>query len=335
MSARPELLLDPADVFAAEPKDKTRAALERFGLVLVGLEQPGRLQEAYAALHAEFAGRGELERIEVIAARLRGPVEVNEPPLAVRYSLIAALDRDATLAGVRDLCVSVDRRNGRCVVYLAHTLVLPPFRRTGLAGLLRAVPATLARREVAEQGFDPRSVDILLAAEMEPIDPRAPDTVIRLLAYGRGGFVVIPPAILPYCQPDFRDLAALGAEPRPIPLLAVVRWLGHEHRRTLPIELAEAYVRHLYAIYGIHSRPEDLEEALEHSLRTLAACGLKNVPLLKLPDRPDGLRRALPLLRSSVLPLFPPSLQGLAPPPAQGPEQELESLLQAWPPKTR
>jgi GNAT superfamily N-acetyltransferase len=333
MSPNGETLLDPADIYGDEPGQKVRTALERFRLESIREAEGPGFEEVYGVLHAEFAARGELERRAVIASRLRGPAEVREPPLFVRYHLVAARDGDGALAGVRDLCVSVDRRSGRCVVYLAHTLVLPRFRRTGLGALLRAVPATLARREVADLGFDPESVDILLAGEMEPADPRARETVIRLLAYGHAGFVVIPPALLPYCQPDFRDLAATGEEPRPIPLLAVVRWLGHETRRTLPMELAEAYVRQLYAIYSIHSRPEDLEEALEHSLKTLRSSGLEKVPLMRLPAGPEELRRVRPLLRSAVLPLFPASLRGFLPPPAQDPDQEMEALLQAWPAK--
>lgn len=326
------LLLDPSDVFEGESEAKVHAALERFRLQCVGSAQDPAFDEVYGVLAAEFAHRGEMESREVVTSRLRGAFEIETPPLHVRYFLITAREADGTLCGVRDLCVSVDRQSLRCVVYLAHTLVLPAWRRTGLAALLRAVPATLARREVASLGGDPKSADILLAAEMEPVDPRARDTVIRLLAYGRSGFAVIPPAILPYCQPDFRDLEPGGAEPRPIPLIAVIRWIGQEHRRTVPVAVAEAYVRHLYAVYGIHTAPELLEEAFEHALGTLAASGLKSVPLLQLPSGPEDLGKVQTLLRSAVLPLFPPGLRGFKPPPAQGPEQEMETLLQTWRP---
>src|SRR5207249_3905617 len=86
------------------------------------------------------------------------------------------------LAGVRDCHVTVDVARRECIVYLAHTLVMPAFRRGGLPTLFRAAPLTLARRAIAAPGL--HSADTLLPAEMEPpdrraADPRAPPTPDR------------------------------------------------------------------------------------------------------------------------------------------------------------
>src|SRR2546427_237646 len=83
----------------------------------------------------------------------------------------------AARAGVRDCHVTVDVARRECIVYLAHTLVMPAFRRGGLASLFRAAPLTLARRAIAAAELD--SADILLAAEMEPADRGAVDTLVR------------------------------------------------------------------------------------------------------------------------------------------------------------
>ena len=72
---------------------------------------------------------------------------------------------------------------------------------------------------------------------------------MRLLAYGRAGFRVVPPWRLPYAQPDFRDLAALGAPATPVPLMLLVRQVGAEASRSLDARAALALVRHLSAVY--------------------------------------------------------------------------------------
>src|SRR5262249_21305267 len=155
----------------------------------------------------------------------------------------------------------------------SHTFVVPAHRRSGLGALLRAAPVTLGKRALADADHTPAASDLVLAAEMEPVRSGALDTVTRLVVYGRAGFSVLPPRVLPYCQPDFRDLAALRAadpsvEARPLPLLAVVRWIGHEGATALPARLAAAFVRHLYAVFATHCDERDLARPRAHALST-------------------------------------------------------------------
>src|SRR5262249_51330626 len=143
--------------------------------------------EAYAALEAEFAPRGELERRAVVAAWLDGAAHelpAQDPPgmLRWRYHLIAAHDQ-AGLAGVRDCHAVLDASCGVCVVYLAHTLVAPAHRGSGLGALLRAAPVTLGKRALSEAGHAPEASDLMLAAEMEHVRRDVPDTVARLVSY--------------------------------------------------------------------------------------------------------------------------------------------------------
>jgi hypothetical protein len=232
----------------------------------VGSSRDASFDEAYGALAAEFGPRGELERRDVIVRWLDGQPRT--------YHLLVARDENGALAAVRDCHVIVT--DGVAVVYLAHALVLPPYRRTGLGALLRRAPIAIAQREATP------GADILLAAEME--HPRLSDeaSVIRLCAYGKDGFAAIAPSALPYFQPDFRDLGPNDV-PRPIPLVAVVRWLGHENAPTLPARLARAFVTHLYRVFRTHVRADHLAELEGGTLRALEAFGKDEVPLLPLP----------------------------------------------------
>ncbi len=240
--------------------------------------------EAYAALHAEFGPRGELERREVIARWLEAAG--GAPPLERTYHLLVARDEAGAFAGVRDCHVTVDRREGLAVVYLAHVLVLPAYRRTGLAARLREAPLALGRRALDAAGLHAPDAALLLAAEMEPPRPGDLESLVRLVAYGKDGFSAVAPAALPYRQPDFRALAA-GSEPRPIPLLAVVRLVGHEGAARLPARLARAFVTHLYTAFATHVRAEHLDALRAETLTALdvalAASARDDVPLVALP----------------------------------------------------
>jgi GNAT superfamily N-acetyltransferase len=230
-------LPDPADL---EPSDaKAHTALRRYRLCRVTAAAGSDFEEGYGALWHEFGPRGELERRAVVQRWLAVQGGVLAGGLCWQYGLLVARDHNGALAGVRDCHVTVDVDRRECVVYLAHILVLPEFRRGGLATLLRAAPLSLARRALAAAGLDARQADVLLAAEMEPADPSAADTLVRLIVHGRVGFRAVAPAVLPYCQPDFRDLEALGAPAHPLPLLAVVRWVGHM-TEALPARLCSA-----------------------------------------------------------------------------------------------
>jgi len=239
------------------------------------------VDQAYAVLDAWFGVRAELERREVIDAWLAQPDGVRVGDLRLRYHLLTARSPDGRLVGVRDCHVTVDAGRGICVIYLAHVYVLPEQRRTGLAQRFRDVPLELARRDLRQWGLP--EGETLFAAEQEFFDPAAVDTAVRLVAYGKSGYQAIAPHVLPYAQADFRDLAAGSGVAQPLPLLAVVRRLGHEGTPTLPVALASAFVEHLYAVFSTHCRPQDLVAPRRRALTVLAASRLSDVPLLPLP----------------------------------------------------
>jgi GNAT superfamily N-acetyltransferase len=292
----------PADLDVGD--DKARAALERYRIQRVTSAAGRDFDQALAALEREFAPRGEIERREVIADWLSRPGAQQHQGLWHRYHLLAARDADGKLAGARDAHTVVDAERKIAVVYLAHVLVVPAHRRKGLSALLRAAPISLGRDALAEAGAP--GAEILLAAEMEPASREQRDTLVRLVAYGRAGFRAISPAHLPYCQPDFRDPMVIGDAPRPLPLLAIVRRARDDGARSWPRAWAEAYLKHLYAVFGTHCRQQDLERPRAHALEKLS--GHDEVPLLPLPESLDDSDALAPLWREAVLPHHLPEL---------------------------
>jgi hypothetical protein len=297
---------DPGDV---EADPKARAALSRFSLRSIRASTDPAFAGAFAALSSEFAPRGELERREVIDGWLDRPDArtirtLTGVELVHEYHFITARDESGKLAGVRDCHVTVDREARVAVAYLAHALVMPQSRRSGLAALLRAAPVTIARRVVNATLAGAANIEILLAAEMEHPQSLALESVTRLVAYGRAGFRALSPRHFPYHQPDFRSLAAPATEPVPLPLLALVRSLGHDDDLDLPARLADAFATHLYAVFATHCDRLHLRTLLAFTSSTLAASGLQRLPLLRLPSSPDDGSALDPLYRDTVLPFY-------------------------------
>jgi GNAT superfamily N-acetyltransferase len=320
------MILERADIPESEGPEKVDRALADFSLEEVG--DSAAFDEAYRALEAVFGPRGELERREVLSAWLEGRFSRPDGSMVIRYHLLVARDRDGRLAGVRDTLMTLDREARRCVALLSHALVLPAFRRTGLAALLRAAPVALARRALAEAGLLGEGAEILAAAEMEAVDPDDRDSVVRLFAYARAGFWAIPPAVLPYAQPDFRDVAALGVEPVPVPLVPVLRQVGEEARPDAPRARVEAFLRHFQSVHALECHPGDVAAIREHARAGLSACPDDPVPLVRLPRDTSEIAALAPLLRGAVLPLYPPRWRG--PRPLDEPARELERLVAAW-----
>ncbi|MGK3988987.1 hypothetical protein WME99_38440 [Sorangium sp. So ce136] len=326
------MIVDPRDVYPAEGPEKVARALALFSLEEV--RDRAAFDEGYRALDGFFGPKGELERHEVLAAWLAGVHTDPAAPIVATYHMLLARGADdGRLAGVRDCYITLDRAARRCVALLSHALVLPEHRRSGLAALLRAAPVALARRALAEAGLGgaeggAEGAEVLLAAEMEAVDPDDRDTAVRLFAYGRAGFSVIPPAVLPYAQPDFRDTAALGVTPIPLPLMAVVRQVGDEERGDISRDGAASFLRHYQAVHVREVDPAHLVPIRDNALGRLAAFAGERVPLIRIPRGPAEIAAFAPLLRSAVMPLYPPAWRGKA--PLDDPSRELERLVAAW-----
>ena len=138
------MIVDLADLSPTEDHAKAAAALERYTLRLATTAEDFAL--GHGVIDGVFGPTGEIERVETLRAWFdAGSLSAADAPITAWYHLVLCFD-GAELAGVRDCFVTVDAANRRAVVLLSHSYVFEPHRRSGLAALIRTVPATLARR---------------------------------------------------------------------------------------------------------------------------------------------------------------------------------------------
>jgi GNAT superfamily N-acetyltransferase len=243
------------------PGDTNAARLDcrELDLVRVTASDAPLFAMAYDRLIGEFGPR-EMETRDVITRRLGWFPSVQLGGAWLRYELILVRWQGHFVA-VRDH-TAVVRTGGvsaRAVVHLSHVLVEPSWRRTGLAGWLRAWPIQAARAGLEAAEVSGPSA-ITLVAEMEHPDPQFPNRLIRLQAYEKAGFRKVDPARVPYVQPDFRTPEEIDASggPRPLPFGLVIRRLGQEQEQTLRGAEVRALVEDLYAMYGATFRETDM-----------------------------------------------------------------------------
>lgn len=222
---------------------------------------------AFGALWAEFGAIGEIEQAAVLAERMRwNPAEILDGA-AMRYRMML-LTSHGKFAAVRDHTAIVLAEEPGAIVHLSHNLVSPEWRRTGLAGWLRALPVTTARHVLEAQGR-PKDSPIVLVGEMEHPDTDDPATQIRLKAYELAGYRKIDPQRVGYLQPDFRahHEIDMGGGPSPIPLALIIRRVGGEERDFVTGVEVRRIATALYKMYARGFRPGDMtvvEESLEH-----------------------------------------------------------------------
>ena len=220
-------------------------------------EDPG-FDAAFGALWAEFGANSEVEQPTVLSRRLlwNGGQVVEGCALRYRLMLLKSGER---LAAVRDHTAIVRERAEGAIVHLSHNFVAPEWRRTGLAGWLRALPIQTCRKCLAAQQR-PAHSPITLVGEMKFLDRNDPSTFGRLKAYEKAGYLMIDPLKVRYLQPDFRapDEIDLGGGPKPLSLALIVRRVGREHEATISgaeaLNIAEA----LYRMYGATFRQRDM-----------------------------------------------------------------------------
>ncbi len=240
----------PEDLAPSDAKSLT-ANLASIRLHRIASATDPHFESAYNELHAEFAAANELESAQILARRLaRSPQDLHRGH-ALRYELAYLTDEAGTFAAVRDHTAIVNPATSTAVVHLSHNLIAPAWRRTGLAGWLRALPLQTARAALASQSLPP-DAPITLVAEMEPADPTDPARTNRLAAYAKAGFLKLDPANLDYRQPDFRDpaeIARTGA-PQPIPLSLLIRRINHPPTTQLPSDEVRKIIAALLTMYS-------------------------------------------------------------------------------------
>lgn len=247
----------PADLAPGDAKSLERDWSEMELHRVESTEDP-YFDEAFGALWAEFGESGEVEQSDVLATRMKwdGHTMINGCALRYRMMLLRA---GGSFAAVRDHTAIVrDDRDG-AVVHLSHNLVAPPWRRTGLAGWLRALPILTARKCLEAQG-KPGDSRIVLVGEMEHPDPEDPASIVRLKAYEKAGYLKIDPRMVNYLQPDFGTPDEIDDQggPRPIPLSLIVRRVGRETETEISGLEARDIAESLYRMYRAGFREKDM-----------------------------------------------------------------------------
>lgn len=233
---------------------------------------------AFGALWSEFGVIGELEQADVLGLRMLWDPAHLIDGCAMRYRMMLVTG-NGRFAGVRDHTAIVLENEPGAVVHLSHNLVAPEWRRTGLAGWLRALPITTARSVLSAQGR-PLDSPITLVGEMEHPDSRDQATLVRLAAYEKAGCKKIDPARVGYLQPDFRahHEIDIGGGPQPIPLCLIIRKVGREKENFVTGSEVRRIARSLYKMYGTGFRPKDME-VVHASLENYPA-GDEKIPLI-------------------------------------------------------
>jgi len=208
----------------------------------------------------EFGPSHEMEAREIVTRRLAWHRAAAIGNCWLRYELIL-VRRQGQFVAVRDhtAVTTCGRGAPHAVVHLSHVLVEAAWRRTGLAGWLRAWPIQTARACLVAAGF-PAASPITLVAEMEHPEPQFPNRAVRLAAYQKAGFKKVDPAVVKYFQPDFRPPQQIDASggPQPLPFGLVLRRVGREGEPFIHGAEIREIVECLYRMYGTGFRDQHM-----------------------------------------------------------------------------
>jgi len=233
--------------------------------------------QAFGALSAEFGDAGEMEQDSVIARRMQWLPEQMINGASMQYAL-QLVTRRGEFVAVRDHTVIILESEPGAVVHLSHNLVAPDWRRSGIAGWMRALPVATAMDSIQTLRL-PSASPVTLVGEMEHFDPTRSATLVRLTAYEKAGFKMVDPELVSYLQPDFRDPAEIdiSSGPQPLPLTLMLRRMGHEAEGFVSGAEILHNVKALYKMYAAEFRSADMYQVYE-SLKNYPAAGAR-IPL--------------------------------------------------------
>lgn len=243
------------------------------GIELCRIESPEDplFEQAYQLLDDEFCRSNEIEPRGVLIDRLSWRADQeNENGFAMAYELLV-LKVAGEIAAVRDHSAIVSQ--SEVTVHMSHVLVLPSWRRRGLATILRTLPVNFARRVAAIAGVP--DAELTLFCEMDPVVPESPSlsNQVRRASYAKAGFLTIP-AGHGYLQPDFRPTSLIHSDPdgpKPVTLDILFRRIGRENEVEISSSELIVHIERIYEMYQRHIAPEHMAACLAwlESFRTL------------------------------------------------------------------
>lgn len=251
------------------PGDKISESLDfkSFEVIKILNSTSPEFNFAYECLWREFGIKGELEHKETLSERFLKSLQnsKNLSPVPFYYEMIL-VKKDSHFAAVRDHTIILDLDpHPEVFVHLSHLLIDPYFRKTGLAGWMRAYPLQTTREFIKILGL-PNSLPVTLIAEMEPYDIKFSDRVIRLNSYEKAGFRKIASKNFRYYQPDFqlRDKMNPVQEPQFLQLDLVIRRVHREHELTISNTEFKRMVKALYSMYSATLHKENMKILWDH-----------------------------------------------------------------------
>lgn len=250
------------------------------GIELCRVESPADplFEQGYQLLEAEFSRANEIETREVLMDRMSWQADqIDEEGHAMGYQFLV-LKIAGEIAAVRDHSAIVSQ--GGVTVHLSHVLVLPQWRRSGLATVLRTLPVGFARNVAARSGVP--DAPITLVCEMDLYEPQSPSNQIRRSSYAKAGFLSIPSGH-GYIQPDFRSKPLIDSDPggaRPVELDLLFRRVRREHETEINRAELLVHIGRIYRMYGRNIAPEHMEASLAwlENFRTVSQPAYPLVP---------------------------------------------------------
>lgn len=217
-------------------------------------------ETAYRLLEKEFGQANEIETREVLMDRLRWRADqADEEGFAMGYELVV-LKVAGEIAAVRDHSAIIS--GNEVTAHLSHVLVLPDWRRRGLATVLRTLPVCFARRTAAAAGLT--DAPVTLFCEMDQAIQPSLANQVRRTSYEKAGFLAIAPGH-GYLQPDFRPTSLILSDPdgsKPVALDILFRRVGREDEREMGGAELCVHIGRIYRMYGRNIAPEHMAECI-------------------------------------------------------------------------
>lgn len=251
--------MDPRDL---APGDLTPPVGLPSGIELCLVESPADplFEQAYQLLEAEFSRSNEIETREVLMDRMSWQADPSDQEGFVMGYQLLLLKVAGEIAAVRDHSAIVSQ--GEVTVHLSHVLVLPRWRRSGLATILRTLPISFAKSVAARSGAP--DAPITLICEMDLYEPQSSSNQIRRSSYAKAGFLSIPTGH-GYIQPDFRSQSLIDLDPngpRPVELDLLFRRVCHEHETEISRAELLVHISRVYRMYSLNLPPESMKASL-------------------------------------------------------------------------
>lgn len=259
----------PDDLAPGDSKSLLRDWTELELEVVEGAGSPF-FMAAFDALWAEFGEAGEVEQPDVLATRMAWDPSAFVDGCAMHYQMML-LRCGGKIAGVTDQTAILTAGEPGVIVHHSHILLAPEWRRTSLAGWLRALPLATARQLLRAHNL-PATSAVTIVGEMEHPDPSDPATHVRLAAMEKAGYKKADPARVRYLQPDFRAHHEIDKNgPQPVPLALVLRRVGREEENSISGAEMRRFTSALYKMYGRGMRTGDMA-AVHASLADYPGC---------------------------------------------------------------